>query len=117
MAVVYSRIGGRKLTKVLATLRGVQRAVDDAAIEGAIRADGYLNSRSKTRTGTSTINLEKGDVDSYVVLDDTRGLSAALSIEYGRAAQLRQTKNGVVEIGAAEGLWVLHDAFNLPHGR
>jgi hypothetical protein len=117
MAVIYRRVGGRKLTKVIAMHRDVQLAIDEEAAKRAVIAEALLNTRAKHRTGTSTIDVDKGDVDAYVVLDDTRGLHAALSIEYGRNAEVQEIDGEEVHIGAAEGLWVLHDAFDIPHGR
>lgn len=112
MAKVYKTVGGKKLTKIIAMHGDVQDAVDDAAQEGAIRAAALLDARSKHRTGTSSIDVDKGRVDAYVVLDDTRGLSAALSIEYGRGEI--ETKDG--KNPPTAGIFALHDAFGLEHG-
>lgn len=117
MAEIYRRVGGRKLTKIIALHAEVQRELTRLAAEKAGIAAGLLDSRSKHRTGTSTISVDEGDVDRYVVLDDTRGLKAALSIEYGRKAEEREHDDGEpYTIGGTEGLFVLHDAFGLPHG-
>lgn len=115
MAQVYDFINGKKLTKIIAQHQDVQRAVTSAARHGAIRAAGLLDERAQHRTGTSTVSMEKGRIDAYVILDDTRGLNAALSIEYGRNGEERDGESGVSRIGAARGLFVLHDAMGLPH--
>lgn len=109
MATVDKKINGRKLTHVIALHRQVQDAVDDAALTAAVKAEGILATHEDQ--GHARILLEKGDVDAYVVLDDERGLLAALSIEYGRGA-LKPGQNAAFPNGAAatEGLFVLHRA-------
>lgn len=111
MAQVYRRVNGRKLTEVIALTETAQRAVDDEAIFRAQIAAGLLESEPKVRTGTSEITLDKGKIDAYVVLDDTRGLQAALSIEYGRGP-IEDKLTGKT-IPGTKGLFILHRAFNL----
>lgn len=112
MAEVFRTVNGRKLTKVMATHREVQERLKVEADFRAQIAAGLLEHEPKVRTGDSQIVTEHGDVDYYVVLDDTRGLQAALSIEFGRGpfedAQTGQTVKGT------EGLFILHKAFHLP---
>lgn len=111
MAEVYKRVNGMKIEKVIALTREAQDEVDNRALRGAIDAEGYLNSARK-RTGTSKIEIEKGKVDSYVVLDDTRGLFAAMSIEYGHGEYEIEGDNGdPIVIPATPGLFPLHKAF------
>lgn len=111
MAEIFRRVNGRKIEKVIALTREAQTEVDNKALYGAMTAEGFLNA-AKKRTGTSSIEVEKGDVDSYVVLDDTRGLGAALSIEYGHGEYEIEDENGdPIIVPASEGLWPLHNAF------
>lgn len=105
MATIYRRIGGRKLTKVIATHAKVQETLDAIALKHGILAEANL--RAHEDTGASRITIEEGDVDRYVVLDDDRGQDAAMSIEFGR--QLPDGRR-------SDGAWALHDAFGLPHG-
>lgn len=108
MAIVFKKVNGRKITKVIALTSEAQNAIDDKALFAAQNAEGYLLA-ARVRTGTSYISVEKGDVDSYVVLDDTRGLDAALSIEFGRRGY-EDPETGE-EKGASAGLFVLNRAF------
>jgi hypothetical protein len=111
VAKVYARVGGKPLTKVIALHRDVQSRIDDETEFYALKADGLLRARAKNRTNDSEITVDRGDVDGYVVLDDSRGLDAALTIEYGRKGEM-DPETGEWK-GASEGLWVLHDAFGL----
>lgn len=112
MAEVFRRVNGRKITEIIARTETAQRAVDDEAIYRAQIAAGLLENEPKVRTGTSQISLDKGKIDAYVVLDDTRGLQAALTIEYGRQAMALNPRTGQPQSGM-EGLFILHRAFNL----
>lgn len=111
MATVYRWVGGKKITKVIAQHEEVQRALDERMAFYAAKAEGIL--LHHRHSGDSRITTEKGKVDRYVVLDDTRGLLAALSIEYGRKAQ--KDHEGNVIARATRPVWALHDAFNLRH--
>lgn len=107
MAKINRTVNGKKLTKLIAQHGDVQRKVDEVALERAVEAEALLNARAQHRTHTSTISVEKGRIDAYVTLDDTRGFGAAMTIEYGRQADADGK-------GGMEGLWPLHDAFGLP---
>lgn len=116
MAEVFKRVKGQKIERIIARVAVVQSALKVEAVNAAQRAEVLLDTRSKVRTGTSTIDVEKGDIDYYVVLDDTRGFGAAMSIEYGRQAELARDGAGHFTVEqATEGLFVLHDATGLPH--
>lgn len=114
MAEVFRRANGMKLTKVIALHIDVQRELDLQAEKYGVRAEAILDARAQHRTGTSRIAVESGDVDRYVILDDTRGLRAAMTIEYGRQAHGAPDEEAP-EAGAMVGLFPLHDAFGLPH--
>jgi hypothetical protein len=109
MARVNRKVNGRKLTDIIALHRQAQDAVDDEAMKAAVKAEALLAAHREQ--GHARILLEKGRVDAYVVLDDERGLFAALSIEYGRGA-LKPGQNKAFPNGAAatEGLFILHRA-------
>lgn len=57
--------------------------------------------------GHSFIEVEHGDIDWHLVLNDERGLRAAMSIEFGRGPD----ENGK---GASDGLFILHKAMGAP---
>ncbi|MGW2539681.1 DUF5403 family protein [Kitasatospora sp. NPDC001574] len=120
MAVVYDRSGGRKLTKRVAELDGVQDALDEAMFEIAVRAEELLIQHRAD--GHAQIDVDAGAVDRYVVLSDERGQRAALSIEYGRQESIvvRERKDGtryLDVIPASEGLFILARAAGLPKRR
>ncbi|MFG2209942.1 DUF5403 family protein [Streptomyces sp. NPDC091682] len=120
MAKIENKVGRFKLEKYIATLPGVQDALDEARFEIAARAEALL--LQHRQEGHASIDVVDGDVDKYVVLDDERGKKAALSIEYGRAEQfiVRKGKDGQTYldiIPAAEGLFILARAANLPKKR
>lgn len=104
MAKVYARVGGKKLTKIIAMTEQAQAGVDGVAQKIGVEAEGLL--AAHVHDGHSRITLEKGDVDAYVVLDDERGQAAAMTIEFGRQANADGN-------GAMEGLAVLRRASGL----
>lgn len=104
MAEIYRRVNGKKTEKFLAQLDGVQATLQETADNRAAEARSLLDGRADHRTHTSFIEVERGRVDRYVVLNDERGLLAAWSIEFGR-----RSGRG----GGAHGLFVLTDAFGL----
>jgi hypothetical protein len=110
MATVYRKVGGRKIAKIIALHEDVQDELDRRAFEIGIRAEELLIAHRQD--GDAQINVEQGDVDRYVVLDDTRGLDAALSIEFGRAGYIDPETGNTV--GAMEPLYILTQAANLP---
>ncbi|MFC0622818.1 DUF5403 family protein [Kribbella deserti] len=117
MAKIYNSVGGRKLTKHLAVEPGVQAELDARTFEIAVRAEEKL--LEHRLDGHAEIDVEQGKVDHYVVLSDDRGDKAALSIEYGRRAYTttREDADGnefEVEIPGMDGLFILHEAANLP---
>jgi len=72
-------IGGVQLEEYLANMDGVQGALKDVAKERAAVAHGVLlTHRDK---GDSKIEVEHGDVDWYVDLNDESGDNAAWAIE------------------------------------
>lgn len=82
MAYIYKGINGRKMTKVIAANDGVQRALDRIAGKETAIAAAIL--KTHRDSGDSRVYMESGRVDRYVVLDDERGLLAALAILRGR---------------------------------
>jgi hypothetical protein len=128
MIEVYSRVekpggGTEKLVKFLAKTPAVQRELQDQADRIAARARIALaeirEDEDYTGDHHSEIKVERGRIDRYVHLDDTRGQFAALSIEFGRRAYTyqRPTKDGgtvTVTVKAMNGKYILTDAANLP---
>ncbi|ANT41114.1 hypothetical protein BI024_gp15 [Streptomyces phage Nanodon] len=125
MAKIYDRVGGRDLEQFIALNPSVVDELDSRTFEIAVRAEGYLAETrlDKSNGGDSFIDVERGKVDRYVVLNDERGQSAALSIEYGRAAgeyETRDEETGekvTIPYGEMEGLYILARASNLPKKR
>lgn len=114
MAVVYNRMGGKgmKVEEFVAHHVDVQEEVEARAFEVAARAEVLL--MEHRQDGHASIDIEHGDIDWYVVLNDERGQDAALSIEYGRAGYIDQWGNNW---GEMEGLYILARASNLPKKR
>lgn len=120
MAKIENKVGRLKLEKYIATLPGVQDALDEARFEIAARAEALL--LQHRQEGHASVDVVDGDVDKYVVLDDERGKKAALSIEYGRAESVvvKENKDGTTYldvIPASQGLFILARAANLPKRR
>lgn len=66
------------------------------------KAEALLETVPAHRTGDSRINYYEGTVDAVIELDDSRGLSAARAIEYGRSDSVTYF----------EGVYVLQKATN-----
>lgn len=113
MAKVYKSVNGKKLTKLLATMDGVQDDLESRTFEMAVRAEEALIEHHQD--WHSEIDVEHGDVDWYVVLSDERGLKAAMSIEFGRAGFIDPDTGE--EYGAMDGLYILTNATHLPRKR
>jgi hypothetical protein len=82
VAEVYRRVGRQKIERLVAQHATVQKRMDDITLDRAANAESAL--AAHRHDGHARIDVEQGDIDRYVVLDDERGLLAALSIEYGR---------------------------------
>ncbi|MGW6745417.1 DUF5403 family protein [Streptomyces sp. NPDC055025] len=109
-----------KTPRILSRHQDVQDELERVVFEIAVRAEEILVQHRAD--GDSSIEVEEGDVDKYVVLSDERGQKAALSIEYGRAAYTvtRKDKFGnefEVEVPGMDGLYVLATASGLPKKR
>ncbi|WJN62792.1 tail completion protein [Streptomyces phage phiScoe2] len=125
MARVYDNVGGKELEKFLGMMPGVAGALDDTTFEVAVKAEALLQLHQDYDDDIdahSEIDVERGRVDRYVVLNDDRGQKAAMSIEYGRAAGKKTVKDkhgNDVEVtwGAMDGLYILAQASNLPKKR
>lgn len=64
-------------------------------------------------TGNARLTVRKGlYLDYWLVLDDSRGQSAAAAIEYGRAPWI-DAETGEVHPGSTP-LYILHRAMDLP---
>lgn len=103
MATVYARVNGDPIQRLVARTREVQVALSEEAANGARRARARLSSHRDS--GDSFIEVEKGHIDRYVVLNDMRGQHAAMSIELGHYVK---TKDGLKWV---EGIHVLSRAF------
>lgn len=115
MAEIYKKIpgkGGGKIQKVIAEHDGVQDWLDEYIFHAAVRAEAILAEHRDQ--GHAFIEVEAGDIDRYLILNDERGQAAAMSIEYGRAPSTRERADGTVEeSGGMEGLFILHKAVHL----
>lgn len=104
MAEIFKRASnGMKVTKVAAYTQESQDGLDVHQEIIANRARAIL--AAHRHDGHSKITSETHRLDRYVVLDDTAGLMAALSIEYGTknaaaVAPLRQAAG--IPIGSRE---------------
>lgn len=110
MAYVYKGWDGRPISEQIALLDGVQAVLEAKAFEIGVRAEEIL--LHHRQEGHAQILLMEGDIDHYVVLDDERGMDAALSIEFGRAGYIDPETGKVV--GAMEPLYILTQAAHLP---
>jgi len=119
MAFLY-----KNTPKIIAQHEGVQAEIWERTFEIAVRAEELL--LQHRAEGIARIDMAKGDIDAYVVLEDTNatnkgsGANSALSIEYGRNAYTVEVvdETGKVvntyEVGAMEGLHILEEASHLP---
>lgn len=105
MAVVYERVKGMPIVEAMAHQREVQADLDKRGKAMGAKAEWLLAGHRDQ--GHARILVEEGDIDRHIILDDARGLDAAMSIEYGR-------KGGDDGRGASRGAYVLHDATGLP---
>ena len=112
MAIIFPSVGGRKLTKVVATNEGVQDYLRGLLF--AMQAHAAANLLEHRSAGDAAIETDHGRVDWYLVLSDERGQKAAMSIEFGRAARVDEETGDAK--GAMEGLFILHRATNLARG-
>lgn len=109
-----------KTPRVLSRHKDVQDELERVVFEIAVRAEEILVQHRAD--GDSSIEVEEGDVDKYIVLSDERGQKAALSIEYGREAYTVTRKDRFgnefeAEVPAMDGLYVLATASGLPKKR
>ncbi|GLZ81407.1 hypothetical protein Afil01_62140 [Actinorhabdospora filicis] len=116
MPSVFRSINGVQTEKYIAKMRGVQADLRGRAFEIKARAEAIL--AEHRHDGDAKIEIDKGWVDHYVILNDKRGQYAAKSIEWGRAAgsYIKVVNGEEIEVtyGAMEGLYVLTRASNLP---
>lgn len=105
MAVVYNSIKGMPIQEAIAHQQDVQDDLDRRGVTMGAKAEWLLNAHR--HDGHARIEVEVGDIDRHIILDDSRGLLAAMSIEFGR-------KGGDDGRGAMRGTYILHDATGLP---
>ncbi|MGW8630604.1 DUF5403 family protein [Streptomyces sp. NPDC055793] len=127
MAEIYKGLGGKKMSEVIASNDGVQAEIWERTFEIAARAEALLVQHRAE--GIARIDMAKGDIDAYVVLEDRNatnkgsGANSAASIEFGRSAyevEVVNSKGQVVdeyEVGAMDGLYILTEASHLPKKR
>lgn len=96
---------GMLLEEAMAHVNVVQHDLTRRGMAMGAKAEWLL--AGHRHDGHARILVESGDVDRHIILDDSRGLDAAMSIEYGR-------KGGDDGKGAMRGTYVLHDATGLP---
>ncbi|MDX3405152.1 DUF5403 family protein [Streptomyces sp. ME02-6977A] len=124
MAYVYKGLDGKNMAEIIASLDEVQGEVWERTFEIAARAEALLVQHRVE--GVAKIDMAKGDIDAYVVLEDTNKTNArksnnsAASIELGRGGYTVEVVNArgqVVneyEVAPAEGLHILAEASHLP---
>lgn len=124
MATIYKGLNGKKMTEVIASLPEVQGEIWERTFEIAARAEALLVQHRVE--GIAQIDMAKGDIDAYVVLEDTNetnarnGNNSAASIELGRGGytvQVVDDRGKVIdeyEVGPMEGLHILEEASHLP---
>jgi hypothetical protein len=124
MAVIEDEIGKRNLEEVIARHVDVQQEIWERTFEIAARAEALLVQHRVE--GIAHIDMAKGDIDAYVVLEDANQSNrknpnnSALSIETGRGgytAQIVNDKGQVIdeyEVAPADGLHILAEASHLP---
>lgn len=105
MAVVYDSVRGMKIPEAIAHQADVQADLDRRGVEMGTKAEWLL--AAHRQEGHARIEVEVGDIDRHIILDDTRGVLAAMSIEFGRKANEEGT-------GEMRGLFILHTATGLP---
>ncbi|WP_406192363.1 DUF5403 family protein [Streptomyces griseus] len=130
MAYVYKGVNGKKMTEVIASLDEVQGEIWSRTFEIAARAEALLVQHRAE--GIAKIDMLKGDIDGYVVLEDTNRnntgsgkgkANSAASIEFGRNAyevEVVNDRGQVVdsyEVGSMDGLYILTEASHLPKKR
>jgi hypothetical protein len=115
MAFIYKNSPGRRAGTqyVVASLDGVQDHLDRVVFEAGVRAEEDL--RDHRFDDHAFIEVEEGDIDRYVILNDELGQAAAMSIEYGREGDPDEInpETGAPK-GRMEGLFILHKAFRVP---
>lgn len=116
----------------IATLPGVQAAIDDYTFQIAVKAEEDLaQHKAKWQakgddptvpvdelvSGRSRIDIEDSPsgVDRFVVLNDEAGQNAAMSIEYGHGSYKVVRPDGTsYVVKESQPTWILHNASNLP---
>ncbi|MET8111183.1 DUF5403 family protein [Streptomyces prasinus] len=118
-----------RLHQLVAELPGVQAEIWERTFQIAARAEAALVQHRVE--GVAKIDMLKGDIDGYVVLEDKAGsnqtpnkskkyANSAASIEFGRSGyevEMVNERGQIVrtyEVSPAEGLHILTEAANLP---
>lgn len=127
MAYIYKGLNGKNMAETIASLDEVQGEIWERTFEIAARAEALLVQHRAE--GVARIDMAKGDIDGYVVLEDTNrtngqtNANSALSIEYGRTGydvELVGRDGEVIKewsVGGMEGLYILTEASHLPKKR
>ena len=105
---LYPTIAGMPWEEAMAHQTEVQWAIDTVLAEAS--ADAQKNLAAHHYSGNARILTERGDVDGYLILDDERGLAAAMSIEYGRGPG---DEPGDPFPNGTAPTWILHNAVGL----
>ncbi|MFF7800249.1 DUF5403 family protein [Streptomyces olivaceus] len=124
MAYIYKGLNGKNMAEVIASLDEVQGEVWERTFEIAARAEALLVQHRVE--GIAKIDMAKGDIDAYVVLEDRNATNArksnnsAASIELGRGGytvEVVDERGRIVneyQVSPAEGLHILAEASHLP---
>lgn len=105
----------------IANLEGVQDYLDTVVFKAEVAAEEEVAKirASEEYTGDLHvfIEVERGDIDRYLILNDTNGQNAAMSIEFGRSEYEVEREDGTVyRIAGMEGKGILHKAFGVHVG-
>lgn len=103
MATIYGRVNGMQIQKLVALTREVQLALDEEVLKGHARAEAKLARHRKT--GKTTVSVDEGKVDRYLVLENPGG--SAMAIEKGHADSGWASGSD----GNVKGLRIISDAF------
>lgn len=110
----------------IASLEPVQDRMDEEIQKAYHRAQGVLDnirtavfSFGDLRNNWVNITHVGGRTDRTLILTDSKnGRQGAMSIEYGRSKYKVKTKSGdTAVVGAMTGKFILHQGFNVEHGR
>lgn len=91
-------IGDKAMNRKVSHLGGVRLEVRQEAEQRGSRARANLSAHR--RTGRASVDVEHGDVDSFIVLRD-QSVQSAMSIEFGHSWKGKHVRGLYIISGAA----------------